>query len=347
MMDGSLLLLGLSGPELTADEAALCRNLQPAGYILATRNISTPQQTRKLTDDLRGLSNELPIIAIGQPGGRSCPTRAIAPAAPPATALAAAKDLGKIADAGAFTGDLLRLLGINLALAPVLDLDHFPDPPVTPRDACWSRDPQRVIDYAGQWNRWLRKRHVASCVRFFPAGGRATAVPHHGFPSSPATLEELLREDVIPYTALMPELDAVMTGHVVFPNIDPDHPACFSPRIVRRFLRDQLGFDRHLVLTDIPENLADRTRHGCGESVKLAISAGNDLAMIRHRTEMVEPAARAIAELPHWMTEEARDRVERFRRKKLHPPVTWSDKKWQAACEALAKLSGGFPAEFR
>jgi beta-N-acetylhexosaminidase len=164
MMDGSLLLLGLSGPELTTAEAALFRSLQPAGYVLSARNFVTPHQTRKLTDDLRDLSNELPVIAIDQQGGRFTATRGIAPAAPSAPALAAAKDMGKIADAGAFTGDLLRLLGINLALAPVLDLDHFPDPPNTLRGGCWARDPQRVIDYAGQWNRWLRKRSIAGCA---------------------------------------------------------------------------------------------------------------------------------------------------------------------------------------
>jgi beta-N-acetylhexosaminidase len=345
MMDGSLLLLGLYGPELTAAEAALFRSLQPAGYVLSARNFVTPQQTRKLTDELRNLSNELPIIAIDQQGGRGSPTRGIAPAAPSAPALVAGKDLGKIADAGAFTGDLLRLLGINLALAPVLDLDHFPDTANTLRGRCWARDPQRVIDYAGQWNRWLRKRSIAGCAKHFPAGGRAVADPNQGFPTSPATLEELLREDVIPYTALMPELDAVMPGHVVFPNIDPDFPASLSPRIVRRFLRDQLGFDRHLVLTNDLDLPVITNRYGRGEDVKLAISAGNDLAMIRHRTETAETAARAIAELPHWMTEEARDRVERFRRKKLHPPLAWSDKKWESACEALAKLASGFPEE--
>jgi beta-N-acetylhexosaminidase len=150
---------------------------------------------------------------------------------------------------------------------------------------------------------------------------------------------------VIPYTALMPELDAVMPGHVVFPNIDPDFPASLSPRIVRRFLRDQLGFDRQLVLSDDLDLPAVTNRYGRGEDVKLAISAGNDLAMIGHRTETAETAARAIAELPHWMTEEARDRVERFRRKNLHPPLAWSDKKWESACEALAKLASGFPED--
>jgi beta-N-acetylhexosaminidase len=347
MMDGSLLLLGISGPELTPEEAALFRKLQPAGYILFTRNIASPAQTRKLTDDLRDLSTtDLPILAIDQEGGRVTRTAAIAPAAPSAPILAARADYGKIADAAALTGDLLRLLGLNLNFAPVLDLDHFPENQNALRGRCWGRDPQRVIDYAGHWNRWLRKRHIASCAKHFPAGGRALSDPHHDLPSSPATIDELLREDVIPYTALMPELDAVMLAHVEFPNIDPDFPASLSPRVIRRFLRDQLGFDKHLVLTDDLDMGAIANRYGRGEDVKLAISAGNDLALICHLAlETAETAARAIAELPHWMTEEARDRIERFRRKKLHPPLKWSDKTWEETCASLAKLAADFPEE--
>jgi beta-N-acetylhexosaminidase len=146
---------------------------------------------------------------------------------------------------------------------------------------------------------------------------------------------------VIPYTALMPELDAVMTGHVMFPNIDPDFPASLSPRVIRRFLRDQLGFDHHLVLTDDLDMGAITRRYGRGEDVKLAIQAGNDLAMICHRTDTAEHAARAIAELPHHIKEDARDRVDRFRRKKLHGPLVWSEKKWTDTCTALAALSAG------
>ena len=57
MMDGSLLMLGVAGPQLTSGEAALFRKLQPAGYILFTKNIVSAQQTRQLTDDLRDLSS--------------------------------------------------------------------------------------------------------------------------------------------------------------------------------------------------------------------------------------------------------------------------------------------------
>ena len=342
-MDGSLLLLGLSGPELTPAEAALFHRLQPAGYILFTRNIVTPAQTRQLTDDLRGLSHDTPILAIDQEGGRVTRTGEIAPAAPSAPALAARGDMGKIADAGVFTGDLLHLLGLNMNFAPVLDLDHFPGTANALRGRSWGHDPQRVIDYAGQWNRWMRKRGITSCGKHFPAGGRAVADPHHELPSCPATLEELQREDVIPFTALMPELDAIMLAHVEFPNIDPDFPASLSPRIVRRFLRDQLGFDRHLVLTDDLDMGAITRRYGRGQDAKLAIEAGNDLAMICHHTETAEAAATAIGELPHRVIDEARERVERFRRKKLSPPLLWSDKKWDDTCAALATLAGEFP----
>lgn len=342
MMDGSLLMLGVAGPQLTSEEAALFRKLQPAGYVLFTKNIVSAQQTRQLTDDLRDLSSETPILAIDQEGGRVTRTKEIAPAAPSAAALAAAGSMEKIADSGAFTGDLLRMLGFNLNFAPVLDLDHFPETQNALRGRCWGRDPQRVIDYAGHWNRWLRKRSIASCAKHFPACGRAQCDPHHDLPSSPATIEDLLREDVIPYTALMPELDSIMLAHVEFPNIDPVFPASLSPRIIRQFLRDQLGFDQHLVITDDLDMGAITTRYGRGQDVKLAIEAGNDLVLICHRTDTAEIAARAIAALPHWMTEEARTRLERFR-KKIDNPLAWSDAKWRKTCENLENLAAEVP----
>jgi beta-N-acetylhexosaminidase len=346
MSDGSLLLLGLDGPELRLDEAALFRRLQPAGYILFSRNIVSPEQTRKLTDDLRDLSVDLPIIGIDQEGGRVTRTKEMAPVLPSAEALAARGDMGKIADAGVLTGELLQLFGFNLNFAPVLDLDHFPGLANALRGRCWGRDPQRVIDYAGQWNRWMRRQSIASCGKHFPACGRAVSDPHHDLPSSPATLEELLREDVIPYTALMPELDSIMLAHIEFPNIDADFPASLSPKIIRRFLRDQLGFDRHLVMTDDLDMGAITKRYGRGEDVKLAIRAGNDLAMICHRNDTAEAAARAIGELPLGMRHEAQDRVERFRRRVLRPPAAWSAPKWQNTCAKIAQLAAEFdPAE--
>ena len=94
MLDGSLLLLGLSGPELTPDEAALFRKLQPAGYLLAGRNIVSAAQTRRLTDDLRDLSIDTPILASSLHAQPSATLRFAAAVAAYADALRGGTHLG-------------------------------------------------------------------------------------------------------------------------------------------------------------------------------------------------------------------------------------------------------------
>lgn len=309
-MRGSLLMLGLAGPELTPDEIARIAALQPAGFFLCARNLIAADQTRRLTDSLRDLSRSHPLIAIAQPGGPASPTGNFAPPLPAPAALAALADSKTTGTAGLLTAELLRLLGINLNLAPTLDLD--------PPSAChWGRDPQRVIDHAGQWNRWLRKRGVASCAGRFPAAD-----------PSDATATELQRAELLPYTALMPELDAIQPSHATFSNLDLEFPACLSPRIIRRLLRDQLGFDHHLVLTDAPDQAAITAHYGVGPAARLAIQAGNDVVLITHRPDLAPIAATAIRMLSPLVLAEAWERVDRLR-DKLHWPTPWSPATWQ------------------
>lgn len=341
-MNGAHLLLGIAGPELSTTERELFRRLEPAGYILFTRNIVSPGQTRALTDSLRALSYDDPIIAIDQEGGRVTRTSHIAPVQPSAPALAAHGNAAAIAKAGAFTGELLRMLGVNLDFGPVLDLDHHPDKQNALRGRCWGRDPQRVIDHAGTWNRWLRKRGVLSCGKHFPACGRATSDPHFDLPVSSATKDELLAADIIPYTALMPELDAVMLAHVLYPALDPELPASLSRKIVGGLLRDQLGFDRHLVLTDDLDMGAIGERFPDNGDVTAALEAGNDIAMICHHTERAEDAAERIARLPASVLDDSRRRIEAFRRKIKAPP-NWSDDAWKKTCDGLAELAAEVP----
>lgn len=333
------LILGIQGPELTASEAARFRALQPAGFILFSRNLTTPEQTRHLTDDLRSLTRHEPAIAIDQEGGRVCRTNAFSPSPPAAAALGAANQPDLTARAADLTATQLRLLGINWNLAPVLDLAHAPDTQNALRGRCWHRDPQRVIDHAGLWNRRLRKLGLASCAKHFPAGGRAMIDPHDDLPVCHQSWNELLCEDVLPYTALMPELDAIMLAHIRFPAIDAEHPASLSKVIIQQKLRDQLGFDHHLVLTDDLDMGAITRRYGRGEDARQAMLAGNDAVLICHQTESAPAAAEAISQLPHILLDEAHERWERFRQKTLQPPLPWSATRWQGTVGALRELA--------
>ena len=341
-MDGSLLILGIRGPHLEADEAALFAKLQPTGFILFGRNIVSAEQTRALTDELRALSKDEPIIAIDQEGGRVTRTKEIAPSLPSAVALAQSGTPFQISEAGILTARQLRLLGCNLNFGPVLDLDHHPELQNSLRGRCWGRDSQRVIDRAGMWNRWMRKTSMRSCAKHFPACGRALSDPHFDLPVSDATLSDLLKEDVIPYTALMPELDAVMLAHVLFPAIDPDFPASLSHRMITGFLRGQLGFDKHLVLTDDLDMGAIADRFPDNTDVTAALKAGNDLALICHRTERAEDAAGRIAAMDPFLLADIEKRVKRFR-KKLFGPLKWSQDEWDKVSAGIAKLAAEVP----
>lgn len=336
-MHGQLLLLGLDGPHLTVAEARRLRSVQPAGVILFSRNIADPQQTRQLTDDIRTLFNYEPIIAIDQEGGRVTRTKDIAPVCPSAVDLATAGNQGWIAEAGMLTAELLRLLGCNMNFAPVLDIDHFPGLQNALRERCWGDDPQRIIDRAGQWNRWMRKRSMTSCAKHFPSCGLAQSDPHHDLPVADVSLKELLASDVLPYTALMTELDAVMTSHVRFPQLDTKHPASLSREIIHDFLRMQLGFDKHLVLTDDLDMAAIQKAYGRGDDVKQAITAGNDIALICHQMDSADAAMHSLRELPASTVDDALERIERFR-KKLQGPLKWSDTAWQKTCDQIQHL---------
>ncbi len=341
-MHGQHLLLGISGPQITPAEAELYQRIQPAGFILFTRNIVDAPQTRKLTDELRSLLSYVPIIAIDQEGGRVTRTKEIAPACPSAVDMAAHGVVNLIAEAGALTADLLRLLGCNLNFAPVLDIDHFPSAQNALRERCWGNDSQRIIDNAGMWNRWMRKRGMRSCAKHFPSCGLATSDPHHDLPVASVDIEALLKNDILPYTALMPELDAIMTSHVRFPLIDSEHPASLSSKIINGFLRNQLGFDRHLVLTDDLDMGAIMQAYGRGADVKQAILAGNDIALICHRMETADAAVAALQTIPHSVHDDSLKRIERFR-DNLFLPLPWSENEWQKTCTAITKLSDQVP----
>ena len=232
--------------------------------------------------------------------------------------------------------------GVNFDFAPSLDLDPQslllggrPGPG-------WGCDPQRVIDHAGQWNRWLRKRGIATCAKHFPAGGRAAADAPHELPKVAATLAELTRRDLVPYTALMPELDAILVGHGVFSALDPELPASLSPRLIRGLLRNQLGFDHGLVVPDDLESQAITRRYGVAAAARLALEAGNDLVLVGSDPSAAREAAAAMASLPHLILAEAWERVERLR-DKLHWPLPWSDAKWATTCGHLAVLAAEVP----
>jgi beta-N-acetylhexosaminidase len=110
---GQLLLTGIPGPQLDAETAGRLRRLQPGGFILFGRNIQSPAQLRNLIDDLRGLCDIPPLVAIDQEGGRVSRLRLIGNEPPNARQLREKGERRLIEEHGRLTGRLLRLFGLT------------------------------------------------------------------------------------------------------------------------------------------------------------------------------------------------------------------------------------------
>ena len=337
---GQLLLTGVPGTELDADTARRFKALQPGGFILFGRNIKSPEQLRKLIDDLRDLSDIEPFITIDQEGGRVSRLRLIGQEPPNAQALRDKGDPELIRRHGQLTGQLLRLFGFNLDLCPVLDISYDDQADNSLKGRCYGRNPQEVITNAGVFNRALRKEGVLSCGKHFPTYGSADVDPHEILPVIRRTRAELLAEEVMPFSALLGELDSMMIGHAWFPDFDADRPrwpSSLSRNIITGFLRDQLGFDKGLVMTDDLDMGAILNEVTFEQAIQEAVRAGNDLVMICHRVEMVEQARLHLDGLEHAVLDGALERIERAK-KRMAPPDKWDRARFDALNEAVWQL---------
>ncbi len=325
-------MTGVPGPVLDAQTAATFRRIQPGAFILFGRNIQTPAQLRKLCDDLRDLSGVEPIITIDQEGGRVSRLKLIGNEPPNANNLRDRDDLNLIRDHGRITGRLLRMFGFNLDLCPVLDISFDDEADNSLRGRCYGNDAAQVIRNAGAFNDALRAEGIATCGKHFPGYSRAPADAHHELPSIPLTRAELDPHELAVFrhfsTSASP-VDSMMIGHAFYPALDDSGiPTSLSPRIITDLLRGEFGF-RGLVMTDDLDMGAILNPYGTGDSgmekvIELAITAGNDIAMICHRVEMVEKAHGFLEKVPRADLDRALASVAVFKRN-LTKPDPWDE----------------------
>jgi len=348
---GQLILTGVPGPQLDIETGKLFRRVQPGGFILFARNIENAAQLRKLIDDLRGLSKIEPIITIDQEGGRVSRLRLIGNEPPNAQQLRDKNDVELIRRHGDITGRLLRVFGFNLDLCPVLDISFDDDADNSLRGRCYGKTVDQVVRNAGAFNDAMRDQGIASCGKHFPGYSAATVDAHHGLPKIDRTREELDREELAafrqftgrddspltrpgssrrPWAASRPTnsgphvIDSMMICHGWYPCFEPKKkPASLSRRVVTRLLREEMGFDG-LIMTDDLDMGAILNEYGLEETIRLAIAAGNDLAMICHRIPEIENVHRILGTLLRGQIDRALASVARFK-KKLAPPHEFSE----------------------
>lgn len=329
-MNGKLLMLGVAGHQLSNQEKEIFQRVQPGGYILFGRNFQSATQVRALTDSLREISYDDPIITVDQEGGRVSRTREIGIEPPSAQDLRDKGNTNLMAVHGEITAEILRILGFNMCLSPVLDISYDDNADNALRGRCWGRDTEEVIRNAGIYNRYMRKKKMHSCAKHFPSCGLADVDPHHSLPHVDKKLEDMMQTDIAPYTALMGELDSIMTCHAHFSDIDPETPGLpgsLSKNLIQGIIRDRLNY-KGLVICDDLDMGAIGEMYTRGNDIKMAIEAGNDMAMICHQTVTSQDALSIVDEVDSYRLEQAHKQINKFR-KKLRDPLNFSEIKWK------------------
>lgn len=318
-MLGQLLLTGVPGPVLDAETAAVFRQIQPGGYILFGRNIASAIQLRKLIDDLRDLSDVEPIITIDQEGGRVSRLKLLGAEPPNAVQLRDKGDLELIARHGRLTGELLKLFGFNLDLCPVLDISFDDEADNSLRGRCYGRTVAEVITKAGAFNDALRATGVLSCGKHFPGYAAAAVDAHHELPVIDRSRGELDATELAIFRHFSPSVDSMMICHAWYPAIDAERlPASLSAAAITQILRHEHGFTG-LIMTDDLDMGAIMNEYGLPETIRRALIAGNDLAMICHRVETVAEAYRVLQTMDSAVIDRALENVNAFKSKLVSP----------------------------
>ncbi|HPQ81097.1 MAG TPA: glycoside hydrolase family 3 protein [bacterium] len=260
------------------------------------RNVESPNQLKDLTEALHEFSSTRLLVAVDQEGGKVARLKE-SYGFPPTES---AESLGST-DIDLLTylhssliADTLLKNGINMNLAPVVDVNVDPDSPAIGRyGRSFSSEPHAVVGHASAFIEAHHDMEILTTLKHFPGHGSATADSHFGFTDVTATWSEAELE---PYAELVSAglADVVMTAHVFNSNIDPEFPATLSSNAIKGILRDKLGFDG-VVISDDMQMGAVTDQYGLETAILRSLEAGVDMLLFSNNMAYEEDIAeRAI-----------------------------------------------------
>lgn len=280
---GQMLMVGFNGKYL-ADSAPILESARAGrvgSVVLFGHNIVDAAQVATLTQTLQGASPLPLLVSMDQEGGFVSRLGGWAGITPNYSQqyLGSLNDLEVTRAQARATSLALRDLGINLNLAPVVDLNLNPDNPIIGRiQRSYSADPEIVARHALATVQVHRENGVGCTLKHFPGHGSSTGDTHAGFVDVTSTWQ---LAEIVPYAKLIAagEVNAIMTAHIFNATLDPELPATLSRAVISGLLREQLGYDG-LIITDDMRMRAISDIYTPEDAIFKAIDAGVDIIAI-------------------------------------------------------------------
>jgi beta-N-acetylhexosaminidase len=291
-----MLVIGVAGTELTAQERDWLQHDAVAGVVLFARNFATRAQVTELAAAIRAAAPRPLLLCVDQEGGRVQRFRdgysALAPLAEFGALYAQDPDAAlQLARQHAWLmASEIRASGVDLSFAPVVDLARGNR---AIGNRAFSADPQVVAAFTQAYIAAMHEAGMPATLKHFPGHGTVLEDTHVDVASDPRTLETLWAEDLLPFAAgIAAGADAVMMAHVVYPQVAAE-PAGYSRYWIEQVLRQRMQF-RGVVFSDDIGMAASFAAGGVGGRVHAHLDAGCDAVLVCH-PELVEESLAAVA----------------------------------------------------
>ena len=271
-------MLSIEGTTLLPHEKDLISNPHVGGIIFFTRNFISREQINGLCDEIFSIKRNI-VIAVDQEGGRVQRFNEAFSKLPSMQQLGdyAVKNnnYGICNDVGWLMSSELLASGIDISFAPVLDVDR--DTSSIIGDRAFSDDSSLVIKLAKHFIDGMNAAGMQATGKHFPGHGGIFEDSHITEPTDSRSYSDLFNKDIRPFIDLKDDLAAVMSAHIVFPEVD-DVSVGFSSKWLKDILRQEINFNG-VVFSD------DLSMKGSGAesfSVKSmkSIEAGCDMVLI-------------------------------------------------------------------
>ena len=290
---GQLMIVGFDGTGPSPALHSLLTELQPAGVILFTRNIVSPNQCFDLVQQCRSTA-QLPLFTcVDLEGGTVDRLRHILAPAPSQHEVASTGKQSLFRKHGEILGRSARAFGFNVDFAPVSDLGFEASRPVLGSRTV-SESAKETITFVDQFLRGLRGAGVMGCGKHYPGLGEADLDSHHSLPVIEKSLKALWAADLLPYRKLRKQFPFVMVAHAAYPNVTKDNtPASLSRKWITGILREKIGY-QGIILTDDMEMGGVLAAAPIGEACIRTFQAGADMLLVCHKEHNVRAAYEAI-----------------------------------------------------
>lgn len=281
-------IYSLKGCALSDEERSFFAESNPAGFILFARNCESPEQLKALSDDLRDAVGWTCPILIDQEGGR---VQRLKP--PQWRQYPPMKHFGDMAETnmdGAleelrFTilqmADELLECGINVNCAPVLDvLTEVTHNAIG--DRAFSDHVEIVSRLGLSVCRTFLAAGITPVIKHIPGHGRGSVDSHKDLPRVSEAQGILSHNDYEPFRfVIQSDIGShvwAMASHIIYEDIDPDHPASVSSKVISKTIRQGIGFDGFLVSDDLDMD-ALASYGDAAARMQASINAGCDAAL--------------------------------------------------------------------